>query len=150
MKRMGRMHKLLRLPPAQRRLLIESMLLLWAVRLGLWLLPFQSLWRFLARMTQGAEQSREVDQALVDQIVWAVRVSSQYVPAATCLTQAVAAKVLLRRCGYPANLCLGVARSKAGEFQAHAWLECRGRVVMGGIETVSHFTPVMSLGEGRR
>lgn len=149
MRRMQRVYKFLRLPSTDRRLLVKTMLLLWAVRLGLWLLPFQSLWRLLARMTRGTAKLHEVNPASVNQVVWGVRASSRYVPAATCLAQALAAKLLLNRRGYPARLCFGVARSGAGQFQAHAWVECQGRVVIGGLEPLSHFTPVMSLGEDR-
>ena len=69
----------------------------------------------------------------IAQLVWAVRSASVYVPHATCLTQALAAQVLLERCGYPTRLVIGVAPDHNGEaaFQAHAWLESEGVVVIG-------------------
>jgi hypothetical protein len=79
------------------------------------------------------------------QVVWAVTVGSRYVPAATCLTQALVTQVLLSRRGHPASMRIGVARSEAGEFQAHAWVECRGRVVIGGAQAPLRFTPLPSL-----
>jgi hypothetical protein len=74
-----------------------------------------------------------------------VTLASRCVPSATCLTQALAGQVLLSRHGHPASLRIGVARSAAGEFQAHAWVECHGRIVIGGAQTLSRFTPLPSL-----
>jgi hypothetical protein len=119
--------------------------LLIAIRLGLWLLPFRTLQRLLTRMTQGAYKHQAADQASIDSVVWAVTVASRYVPEATCLTQALAAQVLLARRGYPARLRIGVARSETGQFQAHAWVENGGRIVIGGTANPSYFTPLPPL-----
>jgi hypothetical protein len=40
--------------------------------------------------------------------------------------------MLLARRGYPALLHIGVAKGKEGQFQAHAWVESEGKVVIGG------------------
>jgi hypothetical protein len=42
----------------------------------------------------------------------------------TCLEQSLTLWWLLRRRGIPAELCLG-ARKEAGNFEAHAWVECK-------------------------
>ena len=54
------------------------------------------------------------------------------VPRATCLTQALAAQVLLARLGERSVLRIGVARDERLGVRGHAWLEHRGRVVIGG------------------
>jgi hypothetical protein len=51
------------------------------------------------------------------------------VPGATCLPQALAARHLLKRAGYAAQLRIGVAKDKQALFQAHAWVEVDGAVV---------------------
>jgi hypothetical protein len=69
------------------------------------------------------------------EIAWAVRVASSYVPKATCLVQALAAEWILARCGYASRLHIGVARAEPSGgrgLDAHAWLECGGRVLLGG------------------
>jgi hypothetical protein len=66
----------------------------------------------------------------VEPAVWAVRAVAARVPRASCLTQAVAASLLLRRYGHEATLRLGVARRDRG-LQAHAWVESGGRTVIG-------------------
>lgn len=69
---MKRLHKFLNLTPSDRYLLIEALLLLGAIRLGLWLLPFQTLRRLLAKVSHLTAKMQEADQAFVDKVVWAV------------------------------------------------------------------------------
>jgi hypothetical protein len=71
-----------------------------------------------------------------------VQAAGRFVPAATCLAQALAAQVLLGRDGYESTLRIGVARGERRNFQAHAWLECQGMVVVGAVDTLPHFTPL--------
>jgi hypothetical protein len=49
-----------------------------------------------------------------------------------CLVQALAAKALLSRAGYPTLIRIGVAASEDGKLRAHAWLERDGEIVIGG------------------
>jgi hypothetical protein len=143
--KLHRVHKFSCLPAAQRRLVLQAALLLGAIRLGLWLLPFRTLQRLLARLAQTPTAPLEAGAATIGDVVWAVAGVSRYVPGATCLTQALAARVLLARRGQQTQLRLGVARSAAGEFQAHAWVEWQGRVVIGGADAPLRFTPMPSL-----
>jgi hypothetical protein len=46
----------------------------------------------------------------------------------TCLTRALALRHMLERRGIPARVQIGAARS-SDRFQAHAWVEVRGRVI---------------------
>jgi hypothetical protein len=147
MARMKLLRKYLRLRAMDRRLLVKSALLLGAVRLGLWLLPFQTLWRFLTKMSCATTTWHDTDQTSIERVVWAVAVASRYIPAATCLTQALTTRVLLGRQGHLANLRIGVARSETGQFEAHAWVECQGRIVIGGTNASFRYTPLPPLEE---
>jgi Transglutaminase-like superfamily len=142
---MERFHKFRCLPSPYRHLLVKSVLLLGLVWAALRLLPFQTLQRLLAHMMHAHAASPGRDPASMGQVIWAVTVASRYIPAATCLTQALATQVLLSRRGHAASLRIGVSRSEAGEFQAHAWVECQGRVVIGGIKALSRYTPLLVL-----
>jgi hypothetical protein len=132
---MGKLAKFVRLPAGERRLLVESALLVAAVRLGLWLLPFRTLRRLLDRAFD--QPSGRLVAAAPDtgRIAWAVAVVSEHIPHATCLTQALATRALLRRRGQPAELRIGVVRSGHGYITAHAWVESQGRIVIGGTPT---------------
>lgn len=146
---MKRLRKFLRLPPADRRLLASAGLLLGAINLALSLLSFQIVRKLLARMEQGSARPTRMGQPSSERIAWAVAVASRYVPKASCLTQALAARVLLIRQGHPAHLHIGVARIGGSEVSAHAWVESGGRAILGGSEKES-YTLLGSLeGKGR-
>lgn len=66
----------------------------------------------------------------VEQIVWACRATARRMPFATCLSSALALQHLLARSGHGSELHIGVA-DDAREFQAHAWLEREGRILIG-------------------
>ena len=127
---------------SDRLLLLHALFLLGAIRLGLKLLPFQTLRRLLARMAQPTGRLQAVEKASVDNVAWAVMVASHYIPGARCLAQALATQVLLERRGYPTQLRIGFTRSKGGEMSAHAWVECEGRVVIGGMGNMIRYIPV--------
>lgn len=111
-----------------------------AVRVGLSTLPFRTVRRLLMDRVKptGAKYS-------VEQIVWAVRTTSRHVPQATCLTQALVVQRFLAKSGYHCRLRLGVAKDAVRGFEAHAWVECSDRVVIGespGEPVTSVFTPI--------
>jgi Transglutaminase-like superfamily len=139
---MKRLRKFLSLTPSDRVLLINALLLLGAIRLGLKLLPFQTLRRLLARMAQPIRTLQEVEKASVDKVAWAVMVASHYIPGARCLAQALATQVLLERRGYSAQLRIGFTRDKGGQMSAHAWVESEGRVAIGGAGSMALYTPL--------
>lgn len=136
---MKRLRKFLHLPKRDCHLLISATFCLGAIRLGLWLLPFQTLRRLLARMTQLTTKSPEVNQAKVDKVVWAVKVAKRYIPGARCLAQALATQMLLERRGYPTQLRIGFTRDKGGQMSAHAWVESEGRVAIGGAGNMARY-----------
>ena len=136
---MKRLHKFLSLTPSDRVLLINALLLLGAIRLGLKLLPFQTLRRLLARMAQPIRTLQEAEKASVDKVAWAVIVASHYIPGARCLVQALATQVLLERRSYPTQLRIGFTREKGGQMSAHAWVESEGRVAIGGAGNMARY-----------
>jgi hypothetical protein len=137
---MRQLLKFLCLAAPDRKLLVKTALLLWVVRLGLWLLPFERLRRLLFRKIQTGPRLRGVDQATVERIAQSVKVMSRYVPAATCLTRALVTLVLFERYGHPACLRIGVAKNREGKLEAHAWVESQGKIINGGHADLSRFT----------
>jgi hypothetical protein len=133
--------KFLDLASADRRLLLQVAFLLEAIRFGLWLFPFGTFLRLLPKIVRLAGKIRQADQTAIDAVPWAVRVVARYVPVA-CLVQAMVTHVLLKRVGCSARLRIGIARPKGGRFEAHAWVESQGRVIIGGPELSSHYIPL--------
>jgi len=76
---------------------------------------------------------------------------SIYVPRSTCLAQALAMQVLLGRCGHPASLRIGVARSEARRDDyklTHGWKAMAGLCLVTP-KTWRAYTPLPPL-EGER
>jgi hypothetical protein len=138
--------RFLRLPPCRRRLLIRAAVLLGLMRAGLWLLPFKLVLRLTKRNPERARPGDGGDLP-VGPIIWAVRRASRFVPGATCLTQALVGRVLLARAGHLSEVRIGVRKDSVRGFEAHAWLEHRGEVVLGDLEDLSRYAPMLPLGE---
>ncbi len=137
----ARLNKCIHLPAAERRLLLKAGLLLGGIKLGLWLLDFQALQGLLSRVAEAPIGLRKVESASTERVVWAVELAGRYLPiAGTCLTQALTTKVLLARRGHQTILHIGVVTKEQEEFQAHAWLESEGEVVIGGHELKRYTT----------
>ncbi len=123
--------KLLQLSPEDRRLLIRASLLLALVRLGLWLLPFQTQKRLLDLLDRRRYPPPEAASPIPGRIAWAVDLAARHIPRASCLTQALAAKALLAKAGYSSHLHLGVCKGERGTLQAHAWLRSQDKTLVG-------------------
>ena len=131
------MHKWVALPSRQKRLLLATVLIVSSVRLGLWLLPTATVLRAVSRRVEQQAEQNNTDLAL-HMAHWVARVS-RYVPKASCLTQALALQFLLARYGQGSRLQLGIGRDAHGTWQAHAWVEYSGEVILGEIEGLSRF-----------
>ena len=144
---MTRVAKFLRAPGSNKRLLVKSTMLLFVVRVSLWILPFPVVQQILSKRTRSLPVG-PADPASVARVAWAIGVGRRYTPNATCLTQALATEILLRSIGQQASLLIGVARSAGGDFEAHAWVESNGGVVVGMTTDLSRYV-VLSSRNGR-
>jgi hypothetical protein len=142
---MEQVRKFSSLSTADQILLLKSAFWLGMITLGLRVRSFQAMQRFSMGTRQKTAGAHHTDQPSADRIAWAVSVASRYVPAATCLPQALAVRMLLQQQGYPARLHIGVAKGEGGQLEAHAWVESEGRVVVGNSQDLSRYTPLPSL-----
>jgi hypothetical protein len=110
----------------------------------LWLMPFQRLSGFLWRLVPQSHGLVRANKEKALKLARAVTRASNYVPKATCLTQALTVQALLRREGLSADLHIGVAKDEKGQFQAHAWLENNGTIIIGDCE-LQIYTPFPAL-----
>lgn len=127
------------------RLLAETLVLVWSIRLGLWCMPFRTLWSLVARVSDPATYAASSARPSIARITRIVTRVSRVVPAATCLTQALAAQVLLARRGYVVQLRIGVCTNADGTLAAHAWIEHQGQVVIGDLADLARFMPLPPL-----
>lgn len=126
--------RLFEFPSDERRLILRAWVVTAGIRWRLWGGDYRALEARVLSRNMGVRGSVPADALAV-----AVRRASRLVPAPTCLVQALAAAWMLRGAGYEPTLYIGVATGEEG-FKAHAWLECDGRVLIGG-ETKDEYHP---------
>jgi hypothetical protein len=124
-----RINRFLALPSADRRLLCEALLTVLLVRAALWVLPLRMIHGRLVRLGPVAARRPAID---VDRLSRAVGIAAKRVPAASCLTQALALQALVRRRGSSSRVRVGFRLEPSGELSGHAWLERDGEVLIGG------------------
>ncbi len=109
---------------------------------GLRLFSFRRMQQWIgskpAQDTGRTQRSAPTRKYSPEELAGALLSGSRFVPGSTCLVQALAGQWLLQGEGYAPQLRIGV--SKAEGFQAHAWLELEGKVLIGDSE-VERFTP---------
>ncbi|HVG24673.1 MAG TPA: lasso peptide biosynthesis B2 protein [Thermoanaerobaculia bacterium] len=121
------LRELARCSGAERRMLARAAFLVPLVRVALWVVPFRVVHRAASR---AVSRGRRAEGVSSPRVIWGVRAVAARVPAATCLTQALAASVLLSRYGHEFTLRVGVAK-EGNALRAHAWLESGGQPILG-------------------
>ncbi|WP_428410162.1 lasso peptide biosynthesis B2 protein [Hyphococcus sp.] len=90
------------------------------------------------------EGVRPASPAFARRTALAVNRASRFVPRATCLVRAMAAKFLLDRKGYASSICVGVAKEAGTPLKAHAWLKSGDLIVVGDEERqTARYAPFM-------
>jgi hypothetical protein len=131
--------KVATLTGAERRLLAESVVLLGLTRIALWLLPFPQVRRALDWY---GGRDAAAPRLSSSKIAWAVRAGARRLPSMSCLVQSLTAHALLRKHAHHPKLRIGVRETgppAARSLEAHAWVECEGRVVVGEIAELADY-----------
>jgi hypothetical protein len=126
----------------ERRLLVQSFLLLLVITAGLRLMPLLSLQRVLSCLARNTGKGPHSQRAAPDMITWAVTAASNYVPGAACLSRALTLQVLLEERGWRARLCIGIGLGTDRRLQGHAWVE--------GIGDGDGYQRILTLAANRR
>ncbi|MBX7060234.1 MAG: lasso peptide biosynthesis B2 protein [Pyrinomonadaceae bacterium] len=125
-------------------MIIHSLFWLTYFRLGLWVCPSVVTKRAITDADNGAMlPGQEIDKEMLSKIVRTIRRCSRYVPFASCLTQALAAKRILRSYGQTSKVKIGVA-TKDSTIEAHAWLEVADKIVLGRVAEQGRFSVMTS------
>jgi len=133
--------------PSDRMYLLKAATLMIFVKIALRVIPFKRLYGFLSRLAPVPAASRTETRDLY-QALRAVEITSRYTPLeSTCLVQALTGQVLLARKGIPAELQIGVARGTANQVEAHAWVLCQGKVVIGNRHDLARYQVFPNLKE---
>jgi len=120
-------------------LAVEAATLLSVIRVGLCVLPFRTLRRTLEHAPSRTAPSSHVP---VERIVRVIAGVARRLPGrTTCLVDALAADVMLRRYGHASVIRFGVRPPGTGPrpLDAHAWIEHAGTVVLGRVEDLPEY-----------
>lgn len=118
--------KFARLPFSDKRFIIVTFLTIICVRFALSFFGYNRLRRIIPPANKLAPAD------LLKGLGRRVPLLARFVPGASCLTQAVAAQLLLARLGYQSDMRIGVQQDATGQIRAHAWLLSEGKVILGG------------------
>ena len=145
------MDRLLRFWSSTRReklLLCEAVILLLLSGLCVKIIPFKGIYSFLQRHFSYVKiDGYEVSNCASDTIERSVSRAAKGLPWKNlCLTQAIAAFIMLRRRGIPAVMLTGVKVLKNSSLSAHAWVNT-GEETSKKISTNSDFTVVLKIGQ---
>ncbi len=112
-----------------RIVLLQAMVLLVGIRV---LLPIFGL-KNVRKLLRSVSEFRGKSELDLRENLRLLQAAARRCPVgSTCLTRALAAQLLLRRGGIDSRLCIGVKRDEQRKFEAHAWLERNGEVILGG------------------
>jgi hypothetical protein len=132
---MRRVAKFFALPRSERALVLRTILPLVAMRVAMWTLPFARVRAICDAMSRPMRADQLGDRPSPERIAWAVKALSVAVPRSdNCLVRALATGIVLKRDGYPTRVKIGVMKPVGGGFEAHAWLESGGAVVIGNFQ----------------
>ncbi len=106
-----------------------------AMRAAVLALNFARVRRIAEAMSRPLRIDADAARPSPDRIAWAAATASRVVPGGSnCLVRALATGIVLKRYGYPSELKIGVTKPASGRFEAHAWLESDGSVVIGDFQ----------------
>jgi hypothetical protein len=117
---------------------LHAALVLVLVKTGLSILPFSTFKRLFHWISK-TETTQEPTSLQIEQTVWAVNTAANVLPLSLlCLPRALATKYLLRK--VPSlSLEIGVEINPDKAFEAHAWVEKGGEIIIGDwSESVSY------------
>jgi hypothetical protein len=122
--------RFLRLSITEYKWLIQAAWAVLVVKIALRFLPFETFRAYFDHFCQ-TKTPRVYDTVTYHQVAWAIRaVSARWPWRAVCLPQALAFKYILRR-DASLHLQIGVNKRVQGQFQAHAWVEKSGKILIG-------------------
>jgi hypothetical protein len=119
------------LAPGEKQFILRATMVVFLVRMALWLCTFKRVLSLTEEFDPPAVGVRGSAEASPERCARWIPSVARIIPKASCLTQALAAKWLLRSTNSSCELQLGVGK-QAGKFSAHAVLLHEGNVVVGG------------------
>ncbi|MFU2191319.1 lasso peptide biosynthesis B2 protein [Methanobacterium sp. MZD130B] len=123
--------RFIKLPSREKKLALETLFWVLTIRIMVWIFPFQYVQKKVQKIAKHlASDQKKISIHKIRSMIVNI---SRYVPRATCLVQALVGYILYTKHGYNTQIKIGVL-TENGVFEAHAWLEYQGGVVLGQSE----------------
>jgi hypothetical protein len=133
---MSRLRKAFALSARDWFLVAQAWMWFGVVEVGLRCLPLQKLLRIIQRPGNTptvTKKQREPQRAVPERVAYCVGLAGRlHLFDSTCLKKSLVLNALLTRRGFDAQLLIGAARGTNGQLDAHAWLDCEGKVLLDG------------------
>ena len=123
----------------ERGLVVRTLLWLWFFRLRDLTLPYWLTRKWISEEVADSPAEGLANDTLIREVTSTIRRCKRYVPGATCLTKALAARAVLRHYGQDARIRIGVAKSDT-LIDAHAWVAVDGRIIFGKQPNLSRYS----------
>jgi len=133
---------------SEKSFVLKASIFLIFIRCAFLILPFSAVRKLLQILTPKSQHLPQgPKQRTKENIAWVVEVASRRIRFTdNCLVKALVTHALLKEEGYPSSLHIGVAKKETSLFQAHAWIESEGQIVIGAPEDdASNFIPLPNL-----
>lgn len=112
-------------------------------------MPLQKIFKSVYKRSQEIQTKTPDHIVPPEKIARLIIIAGRLVPFSTCLSQALAGKILFAENGYDAELHIGVCNDTAAGFEAHAWLVMDSSIILGHLPDLSRFKefpPLLSKG----
>ncbi|MBV6623415.1 MAG: lasso peptide biosynthesis B2 protein [Rivularia sp. (in: Bacteria)] len=144
-----KLNKIFRLSPKDLYLVFVTFILLGTIRLGLRFVELSVLLKLVEKVSKPEFPLlgiKLIESALSpSKIVSAINLTTRNMPGgAKCLARALTVRTLMSRYGYAPELCIGVAKNEE-KFEAHAWIEYQGQVIVGFLPDLPRYIPLPSI-----
>lgn len=114
-------------------LFIEAVFTSAWVKMTLLFFPFGKVAKWLGSANGHIHENKSAeDKGLVKKVQFALKLCDRYTPWPTeCYTQALTAKILLRRRNIPGVIYFGFRKNENNQLMGHAWFKSTGEIVTG-------------------
>ena len=146
MRLLSKLNRFRSLSDRERRAFVEAAFGVFGAQVAISVLPFRTVHRLTRKLRWAVvryDALKAQQPGTSEEVARAVERAGRQIPRARCLSRALAGSVILARHGHQTRLRIGVRRPGGEGFEAHAWLEREGEVLVGGPAT--GFVPFPSL-----
>jgi hypothetical protein len=140
-----RLSKALALSASDWLLIAQATLWSALIEFGLHFLPLRTVLPKVHRERRSGREACDPMSAIPERAAYCVEVASRLYPRQTCLKKALVLYSLLSRSGFDVQVQIGAARDR-GRLDAHAWVEHRGRIILGA-STPGRYASLCALGK---